>query len=102
MYSHIWLPMKNNKIVFILSIVAGLLLIPFIAMQVTEEVNWSLFDFLIASILLSITGFTIDYILRKINKKVHRIALSLIVVIMFFLIWAELAVGILETPLSGN
>ena len=40
----------------IFRIVGILLLIPMIAMQLTDEVKWSFFDFLIMGIMLSITG----------------------------------------------
>jgi len=40
----------------ILYIVGTILLIPLIAMQLTNEVNWSLFDFIIMGAMLTITG----------------------------------------------
>jgi len=94
--------MKNKRLIIILSTVGFLLLIPIIAMQLTNEVNWTLFDFLIASILLLITGMSIDYITRKLERPKHRIALSVITFAMLLLIWAEFAVGILGTPLAGH
>ena len=49
------------------SIVGFLLLIPMIAMQLTDEVNWSFFDFLIMGIMLSITGLALGIIIKKIK-----------------------------------
>ncbi len=93
---------KNKRLLIIVTIVALLLLIPLIAMQFTNEVNWNLADFIVAAILLLSTGFTIEFIIIKVKKSKYRIALSLAAVIMLLLIWAELAVGIFGTPLSGQ
>ena len=95
--------MKNNKrTLIIFSITAAILMIPLVAMQFTKEVAWSGSDFLIMGILLSVTAFFVDFILRKVavnGKRFFYIALALIV---FFLIWAELAVGIFGTPFAGS
>jgi len=71
-------------------------------MQFTDEVNWNLGDFVIAGIILYLTGFILDMIIRKVNNSSFRIVLLLTVSIIFLLIWAELAVGIFGTPLSGD
>ena len=42
--------MQTKRLEAILLTVALLLLVPFIAMQFTDEVNWSLFDFVAAGI----------------------------------------------------
>ncbi|WP_421897894.1 hypothetical protein [Marinoscillum sp.] len=94
--------MKNNRLLQIVSGVACLLLIPLIAMQYTDEVNWSAFDFLIAAILLLGTGFTFDLILRKVKSTPSRIAFSIALLVILLLVWMELAVGIFGTPLAGH
>ncbi|MCB0588714.1 MAG: hypothetical protein KDD06_25715 [Phaeodactylibacter sp.] len=93
---------QNKRLAFILLSIPLLLLIPFIAMQFTSEVNWSPFDFLVMGILLLGTGMAFELVLRKVKKTEHRIALSLAVLVIFFLIWAELAVGIIGTPFAGS
>ena len=79
-----------------------LLIIPLIAMQLTDEVEWSLFDFIIMGTLLLITGLMGEIIFKKVKKYKHRVILYVVVAIIFFLIWAELAVGIFGTPFSGS
>ena len=71
-----------------------LLLIPLLAMQFTDEVNWGLGDFLIMGVL--IFGFSSLFILvtRKIPIKKPAI-FGFALFIVFLIIWAELAVGIL-------
>jgi len=94
--------MKNKRLKFILLTVAFLLLIPLIAMQFTDEVNWTPFDFVVAGVLLLGTGLIFDLVIKKIKNIKFRIAISVALLIVFFLIWAELAVGIFGTPLSGS
>lgn len=94
--------MKNTRVIIILITVAVLLLIPFIAMQFTTEVNWSLFDFIIAAVLLLGSGLLIEFVLRTIKSKQSRIILCIVILLALFLIWAELAVGIFGTPFAGS
>ena len=86
----------------ILPIVGLLLLIPLIAMQLTNEVNWSFFDFIIMGGMLTITGLLIGIILKKVNNSKNRLILIVTIVMIFFLIWAELAVGLFGTTFTGD
>ena len=86
----------------ILYIMGIILLIPFIAMQLTNEVNWSLFDFIIMGAMLTITGLLGEIIFKKVKIVKYRMALYVVVAIIFLLIWAELAVGIFGTPFAGS
>ncbi len=86
----------------ILYIVGTILFIPLIAMQLTNEVNWSLFDFIIMGAMLTITGLLGEIIFKKVKKYKHRVTLYVVVAIIFLLIWAELAVGIFGTPFAGS
>ncbi|MFH6770171.1 hypothetical protein V8G56_15580 [Gaetbulibacter aquiaggeris] len=47
-------------------------------------------------------GFMLEVVLRKVQKKKNRIVLIAIILIMFVLIWAELAVGLFGTPFAGS
>ena len=94
--------MQNKNLLIILPIVVALLLIPFIAMQFTAEVNWNLMDFVVAGILLFGISFTIDYVIRKTAKTNYRFAIIIAVILLFILIWVELAVGLFGTPFAGS
>lgn len=94
--------MKNKRLIIILVIIAVLLIIPLIAMQFTNEVSWSGFDFVIMGALLLITGLLFEFVLRKVTKKTHRIAICIGLIVSFFIVWAELAVGIFGSPFAGN
>lgn len=94
--------MKNKRLLIILATVLILLLIPLVAMQFTNEVDWNIFDFTIMGILLLGTGLLIELVLRKVKDGINRILISVIVLLVFFLVWAELAVGIFGTPFAGS
>lgn len=98
-----YVPMTISKRhLVILSSVLVLLLIPFVAMQFSPEVHWTPFDFLVAGGLLLALGFSIDFMARKVKSLNKRFIAIATVVILFFLIWAELAVGVFGTPLAGS
>ena len=94
--------MQNKRLIIIVITVAFLLLIPLIAMQFTDEVNWTLLDFVVAGALLLGTGLFCELVIRKVNKIRLRIAICLAILAMLLIIWAELAVDIFETLLSGQ
>jgi hypothetical protein len=71
-------------------------------MQLTDEVNWTPLDFIVAGVLLLSTGLILALIIRKTKSVKYRIAMSIALIIVFLLIWAELAVGIFGTPFSGS
>ena len=94
--------MKNKRPLIVILIVSALLLIPLIAMQFTSEVQWSAFDFIMAGLLLSVTGLTLENIIRKVNRPVVKISLSIFILVALVLVWLELAVGIFGTGIGGQ
>ena len=56
--------MNNKRLVFLMLAAAGLLMVPLVAMRFTSEVNWSVFDFIVAGVLLFGTGLAIELALR--------------------------------------
>jgi len=94
--------MKNKRLKFILLITVSLLLIALIAMQFTDEVNWTPLDFVFAGVLLLATGLIFDLVMRKVKNIKYRIVILIILLLGLVLIWAELAVGIFGTPFSGS
>ena len=93
---------QNKRLIIILLSVPLLLLIPFIAMQFTNEVNWSPLDFLVMGILLLSLGLLGELGWRKVKKMEHRTLFFVALLLAFLLIWAELAVGIFGTPFAGS
>jgi hypothetical protein len=79
-----------------------LLLLPLIGMFVSNEVNWSFFDFIVMGILILSLSFGIKQVLKTTKNTKYRIFIIGIILILFLLIWAELAVGIFDSPLAGS
>jgi hypothetical protein len=73
---------------------AFLLLIPLVAMQFTQEVVWTLSDFVFAAVILFGTGLTYVLIARKWNNTVYRMAVGVAVVAGFLIVWVNAAVGL--------
>jgi len=80
-----------------------LLMVPLVAMQFTDEVDWNVFDFFIAGALLFGTGTLFVLILRVPENIVYKSAMGLAIGTTFFMIWANLAVGLIGSgPNPGN
>lgn len=92
----------SKRQVIILSSIFALLAIPFTVMQFSSEVNWSLFDFVVVGGLLLALGFAIDLAIRKTETINKRYLVITAIVVLFLLVWAELAVGVFGTPLAGS
>lgn len=97
-----FIDMNNNRLISIMVIVAIILSIPLIGMQISDQVKWSTFDFIVAGILLLSVGFGIEVIIRNIKKSPKRILSIIMLIILFLIIWAELAVGIFNSPFAGS
>ncbi len=93
---------QNKRIIGIVLTVALLLLIPLIAMQFTNEVNWSFPDFVVMGALLLGTGLLCEFVIRKVKMLKYRIGICGAILVALFLIWVELAVGIFGTPFAGS
>ena len=79
-----------------------LLLIPLIGMAITDEINWSLFDFIIMGSLLIFLSIGINFVSNRTKNLKNRDLYIGILVLIFTVIWAELAVGIFGTPFAGS
>ncbi len=95
--------MKKNRVkrsrshwrIRALVISVSILLIPLIAMQFTDEVNWDLADFVIFGALLFGAGFTFDLAAQKTGDSAYKLAVGLAILAAFLLVWINGAVGII-------
>lgn len=72
-----------------------LLLIPLLAMQFTAEVDWDETDFIVMGILIFTTGFSYKLVTMKSSNFIYKTAVGLAFFTGFFLVWSNLAVGII-------
>lgn len=79
-----------------------LLLIPLIAMQFSEEVQWGILDFVLMGILLLVAGMWIQRVIERIRSKPNRILYISFILLLFLLFWVEMAVGIFGSPIAGS
>lgn len=63
-------------------------------MQLSNQVDWSIGDFILAATFLFATAFGIVYVSKKITSKKHRLLAVIVILTLFILFWVELAVGI--------
>ena len=71
-------------------------------MTITDEINWSQFDFIIMGSLLIFLSIGINFVSNRTKNLKNRVLYIGILVIIFMLIWAELAVGLFGTPFAGS
>ncbi len=79
---------------------ALVLLVPLVAMQFTDEVVWGPGDFIVAWVLLAGAGLVYKLATRQAGHVAYRIAAGLAVATALFLVWANLAVGLIGS--EGN
>ena len=71
-------------------------------MFLNAEVNWGLFDFIIMGLLLILVGVGINFIENRTQNLKKRILFIGVLILMFMIIWVELAVGVFGSPFAGN
>lgn len=70
------------------------LLIPLVAMQFSDDVQWTVGDFVAAGVLLTGVGLAFELFVRKVSDRRHRLVLTVLLGLALVYLWAELAVGI--------
>lgn len=83
---------QNKIFIWIALVTAVILLIPLTAMQFSNEVVWTVSDFIVAGALLSGTGSLFVLTARRIKK--YRLLTGILFFTGLLYVWAELAVGI--------
>lgn len=77
---------------------ALLLLVPFVAMRFTSEVNWSASDFVVMGTLLALSCGIIELAARRGGNVAYKLGVIVGVGGGFLIVWANLAVGHEHTP----
>lgn len=76
-------------------VIALILMVPLVAMQFTDEIDWNLFDFVIMGTVLIGIGIVYELVVRKSAKIVYRVAFGIGLTGAFLLFWVNGAVGII-------
>ena len=74
---------------------AVILLLPLLAMQITDEMAWTPFDFAVAGALLGGTGLLYELLTRKAGNVEYRAAAAVALMAVFILVWLVGAVGVI-------
>lgn len=72
-----------------------LLLVPLVAMQFTDEVNWDVFDFAVAGALILGVGVAFELAIWMTSNNAYRAAVGVALAASFILVWVNGAVGII-------
>ena len=99
----IFILMNKKNIIRIILVTVLILLIPLIGMQFENGFDWSLFDFILAGILLMGTGLVYEWISSRSSTATYRAATALGVGASLLLVWINLAVGFIgseDNPLN--
>ena len=78
------------------------LLVPLVANQISDQVNWNIMDFIIMGILLIFSGYWTQRVIKKIKSKSKKVIFISLILLIFLLLWAEMAVGIFNSPIAGS
>ena len=90
-----------NKIGRMLLAIPLLLAIPFIASLATDQVNWTIADYLVMGLMLFATILLIGFVGNFASRRLRGWLIAAAILI-FLLVWAELAVGIFGSSFAGS
>ena len=71
-----------------------ILIIPLVGTILFDQIDWGILDFLVMVIILLIVGIALSAVSQKIKNSKKRLFYNFIIILVFFLIWAELGVDI--------
>ncbi len=89
--------MISKRIYWSLVVIVSILLMIGLAMQFTDEINWTWGDFAIAFLLFFTAVVVLEVFFKLFHKVAHRVMITIVIVLGVLLVWAELAVGIIES-----
>ena len=93
---------ENKRLLGIVVGIGLLLIVPVLGNRYIDGFDWKWLDFVIAAFLLLSTGLACEFVLRKVKRLEYRLALVGVILFALFVVWAELAVGLIGTPLAGS
>ena len=80
---------------------ALVLLLPLVAMRFTDEVNWTVGDFIFAALLIGSVGLAYELTVRASRSWPFRAAIAVALAASFLTIWVNGAVGMIGSEENG-
>ena len=87
-----------KKIVICIS----LLVFPLFFNIILDDFNWSTFDFAVMGFMLFFVGIALELVSSLVKGGKKKEILYGLIILLFLLLWAELGVGIFNSPISGD
>lgn len=81
----------------IVTVVGAILFACLIANFSVDGWNWGVLDFVFAAVMFAGVGIAIDFAAQRIQHPAQRMAAYVVIILAFLVVWAELAVGAVET-----
>lgn len=95
-----WNKQMKKNVLRVLVIACLILFVPLLGNIFVNGWNWSILDFIFAFVMLFCTGLAIDFCARKIRRSIYRLLAIVGIVILFLIIWVELAVNAVSRVLD--
>ena len=93
--------MRNYQKIYL--IIFGFLLSIILLLNfISDEFDWDIFDFIVLIIMMIFTAALFEIATRTAKTKKNQKILFILITIIFLLIWAELGVGIFDSPFAGD
>ncbi len=93
--------MKRKNVLVIATVTLLILVVPLVGMWPLDEFDWGFAEFVSIGAIIFVTGLALDWVVRKVDKK-YRLLAVIGIILAFILLWAELAVGIFNSPIAGS
>ena len=91
--------MKNSAFIYF---ALSPLIVPLVANQISEQVNWNAMDFIIMGTFLIFSAYWIQKVIKKIKSKSKKVVFISLIMLIFLLLWIEMAVGVFNSPIAGS
>jgi hypothetical protein len=92
---NIFMSKQTKNLIYLALVTASILMVPLVGMQFTDEVLWTLSDFVFAGVLIFGTGLLYQLATRMTGNTAYQTAVGLALAAMFVLLWITGAVGII-------
>ena len=94
--------MPTRAFIKIFGITIVLLLLPFVSSLFNDQIDWDVLDYSVMGSMIFTAISLFFYTNRKFKKTKSSYWIEIFILVIFLLLWAELAVGIFNTPLAGS